>query len=368
MKKLIIILVILFSVIGCSNQPIDISGIDQNQKSPEEIKEGGNPFTIFEYDGKNIPIMADVLPMNEKYYVIKHSNRSETDHAELFPTSFIAVGSVISTLYRDDGDPEKHEDLAVYVDASIDGNDLDVKFEGYLKNSGKLFIEGWTKAEYFLNDKDADKYHREQLQTAYNLVRDIAYAQKGWSSTDGHHWQRFDESFIIDANSTELIEKNVFNDYTDIYSYDNDLGMPEYRFEVSKDKKEIINDLSNMHCLAQYEHFEEEDYLISEYFNEELLRFYDLPYMDSSLSIYVYPELAYLRDYELTTHEDSEGHTFEGTFEKDAEKYFFDGDWRLTKYENGEIRTEYTYEDSQINIELTDLVSGNKEIIKYTED
>ena len=363
--KLFIFLILLLIAGGCTSNPIDISGIDSTNRAPEEIKAEGNPFVIYEHEGKNIPVLADALPMNRDYYLKKQLWRIDTDHAELIPTSYMILGNARSTLYSENGDHSKREDVAMYVDVSTDGKDLDVKFEGYIKNNGKLFIEGWTKVEHFIKDENAEDYRREQLQTAYNLVGDVAYAQKGWSYYDGEHVQSFGESFCIDAKSKELTEKNIFNDNSDIYSYDNDLGMPEYRFEVTKDRKEIIDDLSNMYCLWTSDHFREEDYLISEYMNEELWKVFDMPYMEDSLSIYVHPEIAYLRDYELTTREDNEGHTYEGIFEKDDERYFFDGDWKLVKYENSEIKTEYTYEDGHIDIKLTDLVSGNSETLKY---
>ena len=367
MKKLSVILFVLLFVAGCNVGPLDLTN-SGGGKSQEEIKEEGNPFIMYEHEGKNIPILADALSMDEDYYAVQkifagehgYENIPEEGECEIMPMRYILQCNASTQTYGHGGEPEKHERLVVYVDVKIDGQDRESQFEGYKKNSGNLFNEGWQI------DIESKGFSRETFYKNYCIAGNEAAVGLDWGYlSDGHDPEYFWEFFLFDANSKKLIEKEVFMDNTSRYGESNDFGEPEYRFDVVKDRAQIMNDLNSMYCLDTNEHFQqgEDDmyygFLSSDTMTLERIRTLEFGFMEDPVSLYVEPEVAYLRDFSLMIRGD------ERTLSKDDEVYHFDKEWRLSQFENSEINVSYVYGEGYVDMEVKDLASGAAETVRY---
>ena len=356
MKRLITIVLFLLIVTGCINESLDLN-IGPAAKTPEEIKEEGNPFSYYEYEDKQIPVLTAPLLQDKDYYVVFVGYDTYNGQAEFVPSKYVFLCNTQSTLYGNDGDPIKHEPLVLYVDVTVDGEKRETKLEGYLKNSGNLFVEGLTST--------AEDWSREQLMYLYSLVvHNEAYLSinYGYVPGNGGEPEEYWAGFLYDATKKELIDKWVSRDTTDRYSLDE---VPEYKHDVVKDIKKIREDLANMYCLDTIE--ESSDMLSdlgTESIRTEIYRVLDSGYVDQPLSLYVSGELAYLRDFDLTF-EQKGGVVYEWSLAKGSERYSFDEDWNLEKYTNNELEVEYSYSDNGIELTIHDLVNKTNETANY---
>ena len=358
MKKLLIMLLLALVLSGCSGsgEKLDLD-IGPKAKTPEEIKADGNPFVYYEYEGKEIPVLTRPLLINDEYYVTKLGQGFDILDYGLVPAKFILSCTTQSSIYGEDGDPIKHEPLVLYVQVIPEGWDVKANYIGYLKNSGNIFVEG--------NSSCTEDWNKESLFFTYTIVRDVGFigVDYGYLPGDGGEAEMLLGGCIFNAKTKEVIEKYVSIDTTSRYVFSE---IPEYKNETVKDKKEIVDDLSNkFYCIYTNEHWEDtQGYLLDRYYTDERKKILDVGFLQEPVSLYVTPEYAYLYDFKFNIEEHS-GVFYTRTLSKDGNTLYFDEDWRLSSFENDEIQAEYIYQDNYVEINIKDLNSGKTETIKY---
>ena len=351
-----LLMVLVLSGCSGSGEKLDLD-IGPKAKTPEEIKAEGNPFVYYEYEGKEIPILTRPLMSNNDYYVTGHGKGTDLIQYEFVPSKYIFHSNVLSSIYGDIGDPEKHEPLVTYMEVIPDGDKREGRYEGYLKNSGQLFMDGSSSSD--------EDWSRDILIYRYCISRDEAYIGIDYSymKDDGSDQELYLASYIFDTKNKQLIDQSVYQDTTSRFNPD---GIPEYKNDVVKDTKEIRDDLTRMYCLDTRENFMNANRPIigSECIMQEINRLFGFGFYEDPVSLYITSELAYIRDYDLEIEEHG-GIFYTRRLSKDGNSLYFDEDWKLSSFENDEIQAEYVYGDNYVEINIKDLSSGKAETVKY---
>ena len=357
MKRVTLVILMLLTLVGCtsngepSNTPVE---------PPVEVKE--DLFKIYKQDNYEVPILEEPLAGGDGIYWVRDDKKTGYIY-EAIPTSYIIECNTRSNLYMEGpNEAPKIEPLILYMTVTADGNERNLLYTGYLKNSGSLFVEG--------KGISLEDYSREQQFDFFNIVRNEAFTSRNWaySSPEGEQ-EEFMEIYLFDTADKGLILNEVTSDTTERYSQDNNLGIPEYKNEIKKDKQELASDVNKKVLLAtKEERHDDEKPLVSRVFEDELDRLFDIGYIQGPYKIYVEPEIAKIREYTAEIKVNDDGLEYERKLTDEKGTYYFDTNWRLAEYVNEDIKAEYTYTDKTVNIKLTDLKSQEEIEIEYKNE